>query len=323
MNTQKSHIAFISIIVPVYNDLLVLDELNSRLMNIIPSLCDDFEIILVEDGSKDGSWAKIEELNKANLHIVGIKLMRNFGQQNSIAAGMDHTRGDVIVIMDSDLQDRPEDIPKLIQAMEIEHKDMAIAKWISRKDTFIKKFFSGLFFKVSKRITKINHEPGLGVFRAIRRTALNQILCIPEKTGTIISLIYWSGIEYAVVELHRDPRYAGSSGYNLKKMLKLTFDRIFSYSLFPIRIASTIGVIIGIASFLFGVFLIIRKVLFENIAAGWTSTLVVLAFLFGLNFFFLGIIGEYLGRIYLETKSRPKYVISRIVNTDNKSNNEK
>ena len=216
----------------------------------------------------------------------------------------------------------PEDIPILLKAMEDEQKDMAIAKWITRKDSFKKKFFSSLFFEVSRRITKLNYEPGLGVFRVIRKEALNQIINIPEKTGTILSLMYWSGIDYAIVELNRDPRYAGASGYNLRKMLKLTADRIFSYSLFPIRIASALGVIIGILSFLFGIALIVRRILYENVAPGWTSTLVVFVFLFGLNFFFLGIIGEYLGRIYLETKQRPKYIISRIVKSADKNDPE-
>jgi dolichol-phosphate mannosyltransferase len=306
----------ISVLIPVFNDEQVLNELIKRLIPLLESISNDFEIVFVDDGSRDDSFKILQGFAQQDERLLLIKLARNFGQQNSIAAGLEHANGDIVVIMDSDLQDRPEDIPHLLKAMENEQKDMAIAKWITRNDSFKKKFFSSIFFKVSKRITKLNHEPGLGVFRAIRRSALEQIINIPEKTGTILSLMYWSGIDYAVVELSRDPRFAGSSGYNLRKMLKLTADRIFSYSLFPIRIASTIGVIIGMLSFLFGIALIIRRVLFENVAAGWTSTLVILSFLFGLNFFFLGIIGEYLGRIYLETKQRPKYIISRIIKSD-------
>jgi dolichol-phosphate mannosyltransferase len=125
--------------------------------------------------------------------------------------------------------------------------------------------------------------------------------------------MYWSGFEYAIVELERDARYAGSSGYNLRKMIRLATERIFSYSLFPIRVASYVGLTIGGLSVGFGIFLIIKRILNENIPEGWTSTLVTLAFLFGINFFFLGIIGEYLGKIFLETKGRPKYIISRII----------
>ena len=303
----------LSIVVPVYNDEEVLDELVRRLIPVANSLSEAYEVIFIDDGSKDQSWKILLKLQKSNSNIKIIKLARNFGQSNSTAAGLDHAMGDVIVIMDSDLQDRPEDIPKLIQSMEDNDTDMAIVKWLSRKDSFSKKFFSRFFHSVSDKITNLHYEPGLGVFRVLRKNALDQIKNIPETTGTTLSLMYWSGFEYSIVELERDARYAGASGYNLRKMLKLAADRIFSYSLFPIRVASYVGLTVGGLSVVFGIFLIIRRIFNADIPAGWTSTLVLLAFLFGINFFFLGIIGEYLGRIYLESKGRPKYIISRII----------
>lgn len=303
----------LSIVIPVYNDEDVLDELNRRLIPVAEAAAEDFEVIFIDDGSRDQSWKILVQLQKNNPKLKVIKLARNFGQSNSTAAGLDHASGDIIVIMDSDLQDRPEDIPKLIESMEENDTDMAIVKWISRKDSWSKKFVSRFFHTVSDRITNLHYEPGLGVFRAIRKSALEQIKNIPETTGTTLSLMYWSGFEYSIVELQRDARYAGASGYNLRKMIKLAADRIFSYSLFPIRVASYVGLTIGGLSFVFGILLILKRLLDDNIPAGWTSTLVLLAFLFGINFFFLGIIGEYLGRIYLETKGRPKYTISRII----------
>jgi glycosyltransferase involved in cell wall biosynthesis len=303
----------LSIVIPVYNDEDVLDELVRRLIPVAESLSDDYEVIFIDDGSKDQSWKVLMELQKNHPTLRIIKLARNFGQSNSTAAGLDHAAGDIIVIMDSDLQDRPEDIPKLIQSMEDNDTDMAIVKWLSRKDTFSKIFVSRIFHTVSNRITNLHYEPGLGVFRVMRRSVLDQIKSIPETTGTILSLMYWSGFEYSIVELQRDARYAGASGYNLRKMLKLAADRIFSYSRFPIRVATYVGLTVGGLSFIFGIYLIIRRLINENIPAGWTSTLVAMAFLFGINFFFLGIIGEYLGRTYLETKGRPKYIISRII----------
>jgi dolichol-phosphate mannosyltransferase len=313
---------FISIIVPLYNDQEVIPALCKRLLPVARGISEDFEVLLIDDGSKDKTWFEVlNEIKKAP-EIIGIKLARNFGQQNSIAAGLDQAKGELIVIMDSDLQDRPEDIPKLIDAMNREGKDMAIAKWISRKDSMRRQLFSRFFHFVSGKITKLKYEPGLGIFRVLRRNVLEQLLHIQENTGTIISLMYWSGFDYSVVELNRDARFAGKSGYSLKKMLRLTADRIFSYSLFPIKLASFIGLFVGLLSMGFGVFLVIRRILFDNIAAGWTSTLVILTFLFGLNFFFLGIIGEYLGRIYIESKGRPKYIISRKVKRENLNDNE-
>ena len=310
----------LSIVIPVYNDEDVLDELNRRLIPVAEAIAEDFEVIFIDDGSKDQSWKILVQLQKSNPKLKIIKLARNFGQSNSTAAGLDHAKGDIIVIMDSDLQDRPEDIPKLIDSMEENDTDMAIVKWISRKDSFSKKFVSRFFHTVSDRITNLHYEPGLGVFRVIKKSALDQIKNIPETTGTTLSLMYWSGFEYCIVELRRDARYAGASGYNLRKMLKLAADRIFSYSLFPIRVATYAGLTIGGLSFVFGILLILKRLLNDNIPAGWTSTLVLLAFLFGINFFFLGIIGEYLGRIYLETKGRPKYTISRIIDNSTSGN---
>lgn len=303
----------LSIVIPVYNDEDVLDELVRRLIPVAKSLSEDYEVIFIDDGSRDQSWKILIKLQKGNPKLKIIKLARNFGQSNSTAAGLDHASGDIIVIMDSDLQDRPEDIPKLIQSMEENDMDMAIVKWISRKDSFSKKFFSKFFHSISNRITNLHYEPGLGVFRVLRKNALDQIKSIPETTGTTLSLMYWSGFDYSIVELQRDARYAGASGYNLRKMLKLAADRIFSYSRFPIRVATYVGLTVGGLSIIFGILLIIKRLVNENIPAGWTSTLVLLAFLFGINFFFLGIIGEYLGRTYLESKGRPKYIISRII----------
>ena len=310
----------LSIVIPVYNDEDVLDELNRRLIPVAEAIAEDFEVIFIDDGSKDQSWKILVQLQKSNPKLKIIKLARNFGQSNSTAAGLDHAKGDIIVIMDSDLQDRPEDIPKLIDSMEENDTDMAIVKWISRKDSFSKKFVSRFFHTVSDRITNLHYEPGLGVFRVIRKSAMDQIKNIPETTGTTLSLMYWAGFEYSIVELRRDARYAGASGYNLRKMLKLAADRIFSYSLFPIRVASYAGLTVGGLSFVFGILLILKRLLNENVPAGWTSTLVLLAFLFGINFFFLGVIGEYLGRIYLETKGRPKYTISRIIDNSTTGN---
>jgi polyisoprenyl-phosphate glycosyltransferase len=300
----------LSVLIPVFNDEEVLDELHQRLMAVLPPLCNEPEIVLVDDGSSDGSWKKIEALKKINPAIAGIKLMRNFGQQNAIAAGLDQVSGDLVVIMDSDLQDRPEDIQKLMAALQLHDASMAIAQWKTRKDGFFKKLVSRLFYKVSQKITKINHKPNLGIFRVVTGEVIEELKKYREKTATSISLLYWIGMDYVTVELDRDARFAGKSGYNLKKMLKLSLDRIFSFSMFPIRAAIYTGLTVSLLSFIFGIILILRYFL-GIVAPGWTSTIVLLLFLFGMNFVFLGVIGEYLGRIFLESKQRPKYIIRK------------
>lgn len=304
--------SLLSIVIPVYNDQEVLYELHHRLNDVIPSLNTNYEIVLVDDGSHDNSWSIMSQLRKIDEHIVAVKLSRNFGQQNSIAAGLNVAKGDVIVLMDSDLQDRPEDIPILLDRLEKSGAQMAIAQWQSRQDTGFKKFVSKLFFEVSDKITDIHILPRLGNFRAMRRSVLEELKNFPEKTATTMSLLYYIGNNYVPVPLTRDARFAGKSGYNLRKMLGLTFARIFSFSLFPIRLATYSGFFLTFLSMLVSLILIIRWYL-GNVVPGWTSMIVLMLFLSGMNFAFLGIIGEYLGKIFLETKQRPKYIIETII----------
>ncbi len=301
----------LSVVVPVYNDQEVLQELYRRLNPVVESLATHYEIVLVDDGSKDHSWDEIMKLREADEHIVAVKLARNFGQQNSIAAGLNVSKGDFIVLMDSDLQDRPEDIPVLIDTLLKTGTQMAIAQWETRQDTWAKRTVSNIFNRVSNTITSIHIEPHLGVFRAIRRSVVDELKKFPEKTSTTLSLLYYIGANYAIVPLKRDARFAGKSGYNVRKMFGLTFARIFSFSMFPIRIVTYLGMFMSIISFLVGIALIFYK-LFGNVVTGWTSTIVLMLFLFGLNFAFLGVLGEYIGKVFLETKQRPNYIIEKI-----------
>lgn len=302
----------LSVVIPVFNDEEVLNELFKHLKTVLQDGFQTYEVIFIDDGSKDDSLKVLRELQKENEYIKIIKLARNFGQLNAITAGLDNTEGEVIVIMDSDLQDRPEDIPKLLDAMIEEGVPMAVARWISRKDSFYKRKVSQLFQYITNKITNIYVAPRLGIFRALKRQVLQDLRNCPEKTATSISLIYWMGFDYAIVDLTRDPRYEGKSGYTLRKMFKIAFDRIFSYSLFPIQLANFIGVILGISSIILAGYFIVKKFLLNDIVPGWTSLIVIILFMFSMNFIFLGVIGEYLGRIFLETKHRPRYIIERV-----------
>lgn len=311
MKEETKIVENLSVVIPVYNDQEVLQELHRRLTPVLQTIATTYEVVLVDDGSKDHSWEEIMKLREHDDHIVAVKLVRNFGQQNSIAAGLHIAKGDIIVLMDSDLQDRPEDIPVLIETLEKSGASMAIAQWQTRQDTWAKRTVSNLFNRVSNTITAIHIEPHLGVFRAIRRSVVDELKKFPEKTSTTLSLLYYIGANYAIVPLHRDARFAGKSGYNIRKMFGLTFARIFSFSMFPIRVVTYMGICMSVISFLVGIGLIFYKI-FGRVVTGWTSTIVLMLFLFGLNFAFLGILGEYLGKVFLETKQRPNYIIEKI-----------
>ena len=302
----------LSVVVPIYNDEEVIDELMRRLSAVLESIAKEYEVILVDDGSRDRSWAVMNAAREQYRHLRIARLSRNFGQQNAIAAGLSLATKDLIVLMDSDLQDRPEDIPVLIDALLADGEaTMAIAQWEERKDSRMKIAVSRLFQRVSNRITDIHQMPRLGIFRVMRKSVVDELQRFPEKTATAVSLLYFIGHKYVAVPLKRDARFAGTSGYNLRKMLALTFARIFSFSMFPIRMVTYLGALLCVGSMIAAVVLIIYK-LMGNVLTGWTSMMVLILFLFGLNFAFLGILGEYIGRIFLETKQRPNYIIEQV-----------
>lgn len=303
----------LSVVIPIYNDEEVIPELLRRLTAVVESIVSDYEIILVDDGSRDRSWEIMQEERAKRDHLRIARLSRNFGQQNSIAAGLSLTTKDLIVLMDSDLQDRPEDIPVLIDALLADSEaTMAIAQWEQRQDSRMKIAVSRLFQRVSNSITDIHTMPRLGIFRVMRKSVVEELRRFPEKTATAVSLLYYIGHKYVAVPLKRDARFAGKSGYNLSKMLSLTFARIFSFSMFPIRMVTYMGAFLCIGSMLAACGLIIYK-LVGNVVTGWTSMMVLMLFLFGLNFAFLGILGEYIGRIFLETKQRPNFIIEQVI----------
>jgi dolichol-phosphate mannosyltransferase len=303
----------ISVVVPIYNDEEVIAELHRRLRPVLEEITADYELILVDDGSRDHSWQKMLEVRRENEHVRAVRLSRNFGQQSAIAAGLSLTSNELIVLMDSDLQDRPEDIPVLIDALLADKQaTMAIAQWEERKDSRMKLAVSRLFQRVSNSITEIHTMPRLGIFRVMKKSVVDELKKFPEKTATTVSLLYYIGSKYVAVPLKRDARFAGKSGYNLRKMLALTFARIFSFSMFPIRIVTYLGALLCVGSMIAALALVIYK-LVGNVVAGWTSMMVLMLFLFGLNFAFLGVLGEYVGRIFLETKQRPKFMIGEIV----------
>ena len=309
----------LSVIVPFLNEEDNLPVLYDRLAKTMEGQSEELEIVFVDDGSRDGSFRVLRELQKTDPRVRVVRLARNFGQANAITAGLDHARNEVVVLMDSDLQDRPEDIHRLVDAMLEKDVPMAIARWISRRDNVLKLAVSGLFYVVTNRITSFKREPRLGVFRAMKREVIEELKAIPEKTASTISLMYWLGFDYAIVDLERDARYAGTSGYNLRKMLKLSFDLIFSYSLFPIQVASVLGVILSIGSLLLALFFVIRRLVLHTVVPGWTSLMVIVLFLFGVTFLFLGIMGEYIGRIFVEAKKRPKYVVAKVFENTGRS----
>ena len=309
----------LSIVIPIYNDELVIEELFSRLDRSLSNFNFSIEIILINDGSQDNSVNEIiknyEVLKSYDLKLI--QLTRNFGQMAAISAGSDNAKGIYTVLIDSDLQDRPEDIISLYNKIKESNVPMVIAERKKRDDSFLKKLGSQVFHFLSTSLINIKFPKNVGVFRIFETSSYKKLSVLRDTTTPPISLMYWAGIKYETIALERDKRFAGESGYSLLSLISLALDRIFSFSTTPIRMATYIGIFFSLTSFIMATILIAKKIFLGGILPGWTTTVVLVLTSTGINLFFLGIIGEYLSRVYQETKKRPRYIIDSI-STPNK-----
>jgi len=303
-----------SIIIPVYNEQDNLAELYRRLtatMNTIQleeGFSSPYEIIFVDDGSTDASWVKIRELNKTDSRVKGISFSRNFGHHKAILAGLDHARGDFVVLMDGDLQDPPEEIPKLLAKIK-EDYDIVYAIRETRDDSLRKKFSSRLFHRVFQTLAKVDIDPNSGIFRIINRKVANALKQCEERSRFIIGLMSWAGFSQTGVLTKREARLAGKTKYNFVKSTILALDLITSFSYSPLRLAAYLGATIALISFTIGIFMLIKKIFFGIPVYGFTTIIVSVLFIGGVQLIILGILGEYIGRIFAEVQKRPVYLL--------------
>jgi dolichol-phosphate mannosyltransferase len=314
MDREKMSDIQFSIVIPIFNEAENIAELHRRLAETMDSILrqegseSPYEIIFVDDGSTDNSWVAIRELNKIDSRIKGISFSRNFGHHKAIAAGLDYAAGDFVILMDGDLQDPPEEIPKLYSKIR-EGYDIVYAVRETRKDTFGKKFASKLFHRVFQTFTKVDIDPNSGIFRIINRKVVNALKRCEERSRFIIGLMGWAGFEKAGVLTKRDARHAGKTKYNLVKSAILALDFITSFSYSPLRLAAYLGAIIAMISFVIGIFMLIKKIFFGIPAYGFTTIIVSVLFIGGVQLIILGILGEYIGRIFTEVQKRPVYLL--------------
>ncbi len=311
----KSQNTLISVVIPVYKAENCLHELYSRLKSSLEFISNDFEIILVEDCGGDRSWEIILELANQDPRVKGIQFSRNFGQHYGITAGLDHCDGDWVVVMDCDLQDRPEEIPRLYAKAQ-EGYDVVLAKRKNRQHSFLKKLTSHLFYKVFNYLADLNYDSEVGNFRIISRRVLSNFCLLREQLRFFGGLVDWMGFPTASIEVKHDPRLEGKSTYTFKKLWKLATDTIIAYSDKPLRLSIKIGFIISLCAFFYGSYIIIRAILFGSPVMGWSSLIVSLYFLGGIIISILGIIGIYLGKTFDEVKKRPLYIVRNSTNLD-------
>ncbi len=303
----------LSVVSPVYRAEKDLEELVTRIKNAIPSDISILEIILVDDFSPDNSWKEIERLAKLHPEILGIKLSRNFGQHYAITAGLDHVTGDYIVVMDCDLQDKPEEISKLFQKSK-EGFDIVLARRFNRQDSFLKKFFSKLFYKTLGYLTGSKQDETVANYGLYKRNVINEVCNLRESIRYFPTMVKWVGFKTAYVDVEHASRQQGESNYNLKKMLNLALDIILAFSDKPLRLIIKLGMSIAFISILMAIYAIYNKITGEVSVSGYASLITSIWFLSGCILITLGVIGLYVGKIFEGVKNRPIYIVEKKVN---------
>lgn len=298
-----------SVVVPVFNEEAVISECYKRLKAVMEETHDEYEIIFVNDGSRDSTKKLIDELCEKDKCVKLIDFSRNFGHQTAITAGMDNSLGQAVVIIDADLQDPPEVIPQMIEKWK-EGFDVVYGKRAKRKgESFFKLITAKAFYRVLKSLTSFDIPVDTGDFRLIDRKVCDVMSSLTEKNRYVRGLVSWAGFRQTAVEYVRQERFAGETKYPLKKMLKFALDGITTFSYKPLKLASILGFLLSGFSFLYLLVVIFLKLFTDATVLGWASAMSVILFFNGIILIMLGIMGEYIGRIYEETKNRPLYVI--------------
>lgn len=305
---------FISVVSPVYMAELILPVLCERLDAVLRQMTDRFEIILVCDGSPDNSWAVMQSLVLQYPHLKVVNLSRNFGQHYAITAGMDLSCGDWTVVMDCDLQDRPEDIPRLFEKLD-EGYDIVVARRINRQHKWWKRVTSRMYFKVFSMLSGFKLDGSVGTFRIMSRGVVDAYCSMRETYRMFAGLIEWLGFRAGFIDVQHGERYEGVSSYNLARLLRMAVDGMVSFSNRPLYISIALGFALSLLSTIYGVYLIVRYLIDPNTfgVAGWLTTVTATVFIGGLVLLNQGLLGIYIGRLYNQAKGRPLYVIDKVL----------
>ena len=299
-----------SIVIPVYNSESTLNELYGRIRNVFGDITEDYEIILIDDGSRDNSWNIMKQLHSKDKRVKIIKLIKNFGQHNALMCGFNHVCGSKIITMDDDLQHPPEEIPKLISAFcENEEFDGIIGKAYEKKHGLVRNMGSWFVGEMDKQIFGKPNNLKMGSFRILKREIIDAMVQNKSYNPTIGPILLSTTLNLKNVMFEHEVRRVGKSGYNVTKMIKTTLDNIINYSTIPLKIISIIGIFTSFISFVLASYYIWKKFVFNMAPQGWTSLIVINLFFFGILLFSVGIIGEYLIRIIRQVNSDSQYII--------------
>jgi glycosyltransferase involved in cell wall biosynthesis len=303
----------LSVAVPIHNEEELLPQLLTRIRAVVDDLPGGpHEIVFVDDGSADRSLAILEEAVRNDPRILVISLSRNFGHQAALTAAIDHVSGDALVVMDGDLQDVPEVIPEFVRRFN-EGYDVVYARRVRRKESWALRFCYFVFYRMMARLSDVQLPLDAGDFGLMSSRVVNELRRMPEHHRYLRGMRSWVGFSQVGVQVERGERRAGKSKYGFLRLLKLAADGIFAFSIVPIRAAALMGTLVILVSIGYVLYALYAKLFLHVSPQGFTALIVTVTFLSGVLLFFLGVIGEYVGRIYEETKSRPAYIIGKII----------
>lgn len=307
----------LSVVIPCFNESQSIHELHKRVSNICMSVVgQEYEFILVNDGSKDHTWKLMCEISRKDSRVLAINLSRNYGHQIALTAGLELAKGERILILDADLQDPPELLPEMMSQMNL-GVDVVYGQRITRDgETAFKKASAYLFYRILNRLVDVTIPRDTGDFRLISKRALEVLNSMPEQHRFIRGMVSWIGFKQEPILYERAARFAGKTHYPLSKMLRFAIDAITSFSIKPLRMATYLGVFSGLICLTAMIYIFINYFIGKTVE-GWTSLALIVMALGSLQLIMIGIIGEYLGRLYLEAKRRPLYVIEEMVTSSN------
>ena len=307
---KTARTALLSVVVPVYNEQQVLLEFHRRLSAVLDSMPLKAVVVYVNDGSTDETLAMMHQLRSIDPRIALIDLSRNFGKEIALTAGLDHTLGDAVVIIDADLQDPPELIPELVKHW-MDGYDVVSARRIKREgESALKKVSAHAFYRVIKIFSRISVPEDTGDFRLLSRRAVDSLKQLREQHRFMKGLFAWIGYPQETVLYQRNPRFAGRTKWNYWRLWNFALEGITSFSTVPLRIATYLGIAVALCAFIYGVIVILKTLLYGDPVRGYPSLMVVILFLGGIQLICIGIVGEYLGRMFDESKGRPLYFIN-------------
>ena len=306
----------ISVATALHNEEAVFPELLRRLRVVLDELPGGpHEMVFVDDGSTDATFDLIVEAAASDERVVGVRLSRNFGHQAALTAALETVTGDVVIVMDGDLQDRPEEIPRFVAEYERGY-DVVYAQRVSRKESLPLRASYFLFYRLIRRLSEIDVPVDSGDFALLSRRVVDQINLLPERHRYLRGLRSWVGYQQTGIPVERDARAGGEPSYTLTKLFRLAFDGVFAFSVAPLRAAWLLGACVSAAASLYAVWTIFERVFLGDSPQGFTALIVAMTFFAGVQLLFLGLIGEYLGRVYDEAKGRPNFVVTEVIRRD-------